>query len=548
MLNNRTYQRHAPKVLAMPNQDFRAHFKDELASALTHRNIPRLERLFMMGLPVVVFLTTCSLLLQAFKVDGQFALSESVLTIFTAMLSGWGAVSTANAMLGMRPALPQPQKTAETFLTIAILIPMRDEPVLHVIPKKLALLQALQHATDHVFSCHVISDSTSYANIAEEQQMVFAAAPLPVFYHHRGHNTDFKSGNIRNWIETQGAFYDATIVLDADSEMELATALELANSLAGDPACGLVQTIPVVLPGHTYWQQMQSLASRHYGQLLGYGLSSWTGDEANYYGHNAIIRIEAFAACAGLPRLSGRGLWNGTILSHDFVEAALLRRAGWAVRLLPATGGSFEQAPADIIAHLKRDERWCLGNFQHSRIVAAAGLHPLSRLHLLGGIFSYLSSVVWLVTLLLWMILDIKQTDLGSLFAGLAFALIIGNLLLPRVLGTVSAMAAMPARRWKIAGAMLMETVFSSLFAPSLMLQRVKIIGRVLFNRPTVWAPQDRARRSLADCTLFHMPEVLAGLGLLAIIEHGILTTWFLPLSACFAATPILSYLAARRR
>jgi membrane glycosyltransferase len=548
MLKAPTQHRLETKTLSMPDQDFQAGFKDALAPGLAKREIPVFRRLVLLGLPLGVFITIISLLFLAFNFDNQLSSAEIVLIGLMALLSGWGAIPTANALLGVFSVSRHPNYNAESSLKIAILIPMRDEDAQTVIPGKLALLQSLLNVSRHIFSCHVISDSMSAANIAEEQGLVLASAPLPVFHYHRRYNTDFKSGNIRNWIETQGAPYDAVIILDADSEMEPTMALELTNSLGQDPACGLVQTIPVILPGHTYWQHMQSIASRHYGQLQGQGLASWTGDEANYYGHNAIIRTQAFAACAGLPQLSGRGLWKGTILSHDFVEAALLRRAGWAVRLLPSTSGSFEQAPTDAIAHLKRDERWCLGNFQHSRIVAATGLHPLSRLHFLSGIFSYLSSLVWLMTLLLWMVLDTTQTDIGDSFATMALALIAGNLFLPRFLGSVSAIAAKPRLRWQIVTAVVTETIFSSVFAPSLMLQRVMIIGRVLTNRPTMWTPHDKANRNLVDYGLFHMPELLTGLALLALIEHGALTTWFLPLGICLAVTPVLSYVAAQAR
>jgi membrane glycosyltransferase len=292
---------------------------------------------------------------------------------------------------------------------------------------------------------------------------------------------------------------------------------------------------------------MQSVASRHYGGLQGQGLSIWMGDEANYYGHNAIVRTEAFAASAGLPHLKGSGLWNGTILSHDFVEAALLRRAGWAVKLLPCAAGSYEQAPADVISHLKRDARWCLGNFQHSRILGAARLHPISRFHLLSGVFTYLSSAVWLATLLLWGALDLTETGVGGVLTTAAFFLIVINLLLPRVLGVIHATVHSPVHCWSIAKDALKETLFSSLIAPSLMLQRVMIILRLLTNRRVTWAPHEKTGRSLPDSCIFHMVEVLVGLGLLASFERGFLTSWFLPLAVCLALTPVLSWISARQ-
>jgi membrane glycosyltransferase len=463
-----------------------------------------------------------------------------------ALLAGWEAIPSANAIIGLVAAQQRKPLEPEASLTIAILATIRDENAKDVLVEKLNLLRALRESSRHSFAVHVLSDSKSLSNIADERQLVADAFPLPVFHHHRPFNFDFKSGNTRNWIAGHGAAYDAFIILDADSELACGTALALVDSLAADPACGLIQTVPVVLPGNTRWQQMQSVASRTYGGLQGKGLAAWMGDEANYFGHNAIIRTRAFATCAGLPHLKGRGLWNGTILSHDFVESALLRRAGWAVRLLPTAEGSFEQGPADIIAHLKRDARWCLGNFQHSRILRAAGLHAVSRFHLISGILSYVSSAVWLATLLLWALLDNTRTGVGGNTAALAFALIAANLLLPRLLGVVCATQRKPFREWPVVKSAIAETLFSSVFAPSLMVQRVMIIAGVFANRKLSWAPFEKSDRNIMDYFAFHWVEVLSGLGLLACAERGLLSCWFLPLAVCLAFTPVLSWFSSR--
>jgi membrane glycosyltransferase len=533
------------EVLDMRDQVLRAPFTDAMAPGLAHRAVPVAARSVLFGLPLTFSAIVLAVLVAAFRSDGQVTVSEAMLIAMMALLSGWEALSTANAVLGFKMARTTLDGKQKSSLTIAILTTIRDEIADDVIPEKLGLLRSLQSSSPHRFSLHVLSDSTSIAHIVDERRIVGAALPLPVFYNNRPLNTDFKSGNIRNWVEKHGFAYDAFIILDADSELDRTTALLLANSLSSDPACGLIQTVPVVRAGNTYWQYMQSVASRLYGGLQGQGLSSWMGDEANYYGHNAIIRTRAFAASAGLPHLKGQGLWNGTILSHDFVEAALLRRAGWASRLLTTESGSYEEAPADVISHLKRDARWCLGNFQHSRILGSAGLHPISRFHLLSGVFNYLSSAVWLATLVLWGALDLTQTGVGGALTTAAFFLIVINLLLPRLLGVVHATARSPAHFWSIAKDALKETLFSSLIAPSLMLQRVMIIVRVLTNRRVVWAPHEKSDRSLPDTCIFHTVEVLVGLGLLACVERGYLTLWFLPLAVSFALTPVLSWISA---
>ncbi len=546
MLKRVQFEQVSPATLLMPDQDLHAPFEDISAPGLGHRIVPTTARRLLFVLPLVFSAIVAAILVTAFRSDGQLTLSETVLIALMALLSGWEAIPSANAIIGLivaqRPQSPGPEEK----LTIAILATIRDENANDVIAGKLKLLRSLQHNSHHRFALHVLSDSCLPPNVKDERQLIAAEYPLPVFHHHRSFNTDFKSGNIRDWIGRHGAAYDAFIILDADSEMDHHTAVALARSLASDPACGLIQTVPSVLPGNTRWQNMQSIASRYYGELQGHGLSAWMGDGANYYGHNAIIRTQAFATCAGLPHLEGRGLWNGTILSHDFVEAALLRRAGWAVRLMPTTTGSFEQAPTDIISHLKRDARWCLGNFQHGRILQSAGLHPLSRFHMVSGIFTYLSSAVWLATLVLWGLLDHTQTGAGGNLAASTFALIAINLLLPRILGVVYATRPKPYLRWTVVTSAIAETLFSSLFAPSLMLQRVKIIGSTLANRKPSWAAFEKTNRSLVDHCAFHGLEVLSGLGLLALVERGFLTFWFLPLAVCLVITPLLSWFSAR--
>jgi membrane glycosyltransferase len=173
-------------------------------------------------------------------------------------------------------------------------------------------------------------------------------------------------------------------------------------------------------------------------------------------------------------------------------------------------------------------------------------LHPVSRFHLLSGVFTYLSSVLWLATLLLWAVLDATAAGVGGMLAVTAFVLIAINLLFPRVLGVVHAAAQMPALRWRIALNALSETFFSSLIAPSLMVQRVIIVGRVIANRRMVWAAHDKANRNVFAYLVFHMPELLIGLALLAFVERGVLTYWFLPLGICLALTPVLSWFSAR--
>ncbi len=537
----------SPECLPMPDQDLSTPFVDVEAPGFGQHFVPTAARKLLIGLPLLLSAVVATILVAAFQDDGQLTALETSLIALMALLAGWEAIPNANAIIGLfTTQKPWPPKAA-IGLKVAIVLTIRDEDAGDTITGKISLLRSLQNAPRHDFVLHVLSDSTSSPQVAEERRLVDSASSLSAYHHHRPLNVDFKSGNIRNWIRKYGADFDAFILLDADSELHEDTALGLADALAADSESALIQTVPCVLPGNTHWQRLQSVASRYYGELQGFGLAAWMGREANYFGHNAIIRTKAFATCTGLPHIKGRNLWNGPILSHDFVEAALLRRAGWSVRLLPTLTGSFEQAPVDLIAHVKRDARWCLGNFQHSHILGAAGLHSISRFHFISGIFTYLSSAMWLVTLLIWSLLDSTRTGVGGILATAAFAVIAANLLMPRALGILHRLHGKSQKNWIVITSAIVETLFSSLFAPSLMVQRVKIIISIFTRQKMNWAPVETSRRGILDYFIFHWLEVLLGLGLLACIEREYLTPWFLPLAICFVFTPPLSWLVSQQ-
>ena len=213
-----------------------------------------------------------------------------------------------------------------------------------------------------------------------------------VFYRRREKNTSRKAGNIADFVSRWGGAYAHMVVLDADSLMTGATIVQLAAAMEADPDAGIIQTLPLIINRNTLFARVQQFAARIYGPVIAAGLSAWMGRDGNYWGHNAIIRTEAFARYCGLPDLRGRPPWGGHILSHDFVEAALMRRAGYAVYMLPTLGGSYEESPPSLIDLSIRDRRWCQGNLQHMRVLFGRGFHWATRQHFLTGIFGYLTS------------------------------------------------------------------------------------------------------------------------------------------------------------
>src|SRR5215831_10067393 len=131
------------------------------------------------------------------------------------------------------------------------------------------------------------------------------------------------------------------------------------------------------------------------------GSAWWQGDCGPYWGHNAIVRIAPFMAHCHLPLLPKGSLISGHVLSHDQIEAVLMRRAGYEVRVLAEEGDSFEQNPPTLIEFMRRDLRWCQGNMQYWHFLPMPGLKPVSRYQLLLAVLLFLGSPAWIALLII---------------------------------------------------------------------------------------------------------------------------------------------------
>jgi membrane glycosyltransferase len=305
------------------------------------------------------------------------------------------------------------------------------------------------------------------------------------------------------------------IILDADSLMAGDTIVRLVAAMEAHPKVALIQTLPLVVNARTLFARLQQFSGRLYGPLIAAGIAWWHGSEGNYWGHNAIIRVRAFAQAAALPELRGRKPFGGHILSHDFVEAALMRRAGWAIHMAPTLGGSFEECPPSLLDFAARDRRWCQGNLQHLAVLPARGLHWVSRLHLLTGIGSYLTAPLWLMFLMLGILISLQAQFVRpeyfpkgfSLFPSwpaqdpiLAAWVFVGTmalLIVPKLLAYVLLLTQTEIRR-KFGGAsrvlagILIETLLSGLIAPVMMIFQSSAVADILLGRDAGWQVQRR--------------------------------------------------------
>jgi membrane glycosyltransferase len=541
-----------PTGLAMPDQTLTAPFRDSRAPGIRTDSATLCLRTLTLLVPMGVTLGLAWLSLGWFALDGRLTFGEIALTCVTGFAGFWMVLSVATALLGLfwRPT-PQPQP--HHGLRLAILLPMYGEPAQTTMGNAVALLAALRSGGLHRFSLHILSDTRDPARALVEDAVAAALRRehpgLSIHYRRRAQNVDFKSGNIRDWVQTHGQPYDAMLILDADSIMGPKTVIKMADALAAEPGLGLLQTVPRVLPGHTVWQAMQSFASEVYGINMGRGFAMWTGAEGNFLGHNALVRVRAFAASAGLPHLPGRAPRGGVILSHDFVEAALLRRAGWGVRMMAGAEDSFEDTPETLLGYLRRDRRWCQGNMQHLRLILMPGLHPVSRFHLLQGAMAYLASVWWLALLLLWA-LPVQNGMTPDVFVASpylpnwpmlppvtqgAIAALVGLLLMaPKLLGIIGhirdqGLALTDAPRFVVM--VLAEISLSALLAPLQMVHQVRAVLRTLAGFDGGWMPHQTGASGLAQLVRFHATETALGLVLLGLAATGYVSAWLLPVA-----------------
>ena len=324
---------------------------------------------------------------------------EWALVTFFLINFSWITLAFSSACVGflwLLFARPKPPAIPETLnKRTAIVMPIYNEAPARVF----GALQAIHAEVEATglganFDWFFLSDTTNpeifvaeeYAYAALRQRLGGAAR---VFYRHRPKNTARKAGNIADFVSRWGGHYEHMVVLDADSLMTGHAIVGLAAAMEADPGAGIIQTLPLIINRNTLFARVQQFAASIYGPVIAAGLAAWMGRDGNYWGHNAIIRTKAFAAHCGLPNLGGRPPLGGHILSHDFIEAALIRRAGYAVYMLPGITGSYEESPPTLIDLAARDRRWCQGNLQHMRVLPAAGLAFASRQHLITGIMGY---------------------------------------------------------------------------------------------------------------------------------------------------------------
>jgi membrane glycosyltransferase len=522
----------------------------------------------------------------ALDVTGLSALEVAVLALFVALF-GWIAFSFTSVVGGCLSLLSgvgrldnDPERGPRLSGRTALLLPTHNESPARVMAALQAIYESLQSLDvgDH-FHLFILSDTTD-PDIWLAEEAAFLAlrdrtgAHERIFYRHRAKNSERKAGNIAEWVRRFGGAYPQMMVLDADSLMTGELICRLSGAMERHDDIGLIQTLPTIVNGSTLFARAQQFAGRVYGPFIAQGTAWWCGAEGNYWGHNAIIRTQAFADAAGLPVLRGRKPFGGHIMSHDFVEAALLRSAGWAVHFLPYLEGSYEEGPPSPIDVAIRDRRWCQGNLQHVAVLPRRGLHWVSRLHLLMGIGSYVTSPLWLLFLVCGILLSLQARFIRpeyfssghSLFpdwpqvdpvrAQWVFIGTMGVLLAPKVLGYFVVLTNGPMRRGcggalRTLASVVIETLITGLLAPVAMLSQSIDVVAILLGRDSGWVAQRRngggiglreMLRSYARHTVFGLVFAAA-----AYVVSPSLLLWMLPVVLGLSLAIPLAVLTAHR-
>ena len=494
------------------------------------------------------------------QIDGLTWREAAILVLFAILFawiasSFWLAVFGAWARWTKADLLPLKPAAETSAARTAILMPVYNEDVARVFSG----VRAIRESAGPDFDFYILSDSTNPASwVAEEIEWQALKQELGeearVFYRHRARNTGRKAGNIQDFCENWGQLYDYMVILDADSLMTGKTLTRLVGLMDTNPRAALIQAPAQLVGRHSLFARIQQFSSSVYGPIHTAGLAFLQGPDGNYWGHNAIIRVHAFMQHCGLPRLPGKPPFGGEIMSHDFIEAALLRRAGWDVWMAPDIGGSFEEPPPTLLDYLIRDRRWCQGNLQHLRIVFAQGLTLPSRLHLAMGIMSYVSSPLWLLLLIVSAI-DMMNAappppaDTILLHPSLALSvshaaelviLVVATLVLlygPKLLAVIAVLEDPRASRahggaGSVIWGALWESIFSTLMAPIVMLQHSWYVVSILAGIATGWNAQTRTDRALplALAARQFAPHTLIGVAATVILWSAAPFNWFLPL------------------
>ncbi|MEM1314319.1 MAG: glucans biosynthesis glucosyltransferase MdoH [Pseudomonadota bacterium] len=479
---------------------------------------------------------------------GGWSVTDAIIVGCVAVGAPWTIMGVVNALLGLwllhgardglgaaAPHLEAGEGEAPLRERIAVLMFLRNEAP----DRALARLAEVRRGLDatgqgRAFDLFVLSD-TDEAGIAAEEEAAMRrwggrlAGPdgKPAVYRRREVNRGWKAGNVRDWLRRWGRDYDLFLPLDSDSLMGGETVARLARIAQAHPRIGILQSLVVGAPAVSGFARVFQFGMRAGMRSFTLGAAWWHGDCGPYWGHNALVRTRPFRLGCGLPVLPGKPPLGGHILSHDQIEAALMRRAGYEVRVVPVESESYEDNPPTLMDFTRRDLRWCQGNMQYWGLLGLRGLKPMSRFQVFAAIAMYFGAPAWmLMTTAAAAKIVIGETGDVNLAFGLAmFVIMFAMSLVPKIAGWIDVAlspggTARYGGAWRFAGGALIETAFSILMAPVVALRVTIFLVGLAFGKTIHWSGQNRDACSVTwgDAWRGLWPQTLFGLSLTALI------------------------------
>jgi membrane glycosyltransferase len=534
------------------------------------------RRWLFLGLNLVSMAGLAWLMTHVLAARGWSAASGLFLVLFLVGLP-WTLIGFWNSAVGFlilrlsadpvaftNPALRVTPKDSPITARVAVCVAVRHEDVRQVFTRLGAMVRDIGRSQwADAFAFHVLSDSARPEIVAAEEK-AFAdlrgGHPRAEFLHYRRRtvNTGFKAGNLREFAERAQGQYDHMIVLDADSVMSASSMLRLVRAMQANPTLGILQTLVVGQPSGSAFTRVFQFGMRHAMRTQTVGSAWWQGPAGPYWGHNAIIRLKPFIDHCMLPVLSGRGPLGGQILSHDQVEAAMMRGAGYDVRVIADEFESWEENPPNLPDFIKRDLRWCQGNLQYLKLLRMPGLKPMGRFQLVNAIMMYAGAPAGLLMQVVGLAM-IWDGSKSSAPASLAFALYFLMLALgfaPRLLGMLDVLLRADRRRLYGGAPRLLiggfvDTLFSVFLGPLMMIAQSLFVAGLVFGRRVMWDAQNRDGRivRLGEAMRGLWPQMLFGLAVAAILVRyatGVLP-WAAPtILPCLLAVPFTCLTAGR--
>jgi len=500
---------------------------------------------------------------------GGFDIIDITLLALFAVTLPWMVAGFWNAVIGflivrlaadpiaaVMPAAARIRGDEPVTASTAILLCIRNESPERMIRNLEPMLAGLDIAgCGERFNLYVLSD-TNDAKIAGDEEACFAAFTarwrdrVAITYRRRTVNTGYKAGNIREFCQRWGGKHDFAVTLDADSFMTADAVLRLVRIMQADPKLGILQGLIVGLPSTSAFARVFQFGMRLGMRSYTIGSAWWQGDCGPYWGHNAVLRLEPFIAHCALPVLSRNGTEDRHILSHDQIEAVLMRAAGYDVRVLPQEDLGWEENPPTLLEFIRRDLRWCQGNMQYWRFLSLPGLKPVSRYQLALAILMFIGSPAWIGLLVLGTLaLAFSDTPASFIRADAGMALLACVLVMwfsPKIASAIDILLR-PELRRAFGGTGLfiinyvIETVYSILLCPILWFGHTIFLTGLLFGREIGWIGQTRDDHAVPFTLALHnlWPHTLLGcaaLGLLAVTQPA-----GIPYALLLAAGPALA-------